>query len=61
MKSRSTQVVVGLCGNDSTITRGLGWEYSHCSTMLAKNSSPVPSGISRTLAPANSGPKMWIG
>ena len=54
-------MVVGLCGNDSTITRGLGWEYSHASTMLSKNSSPVPSGISRTFAPANSGPKMWIG
>ena len=28
MKARSTQVVVGLCGNDSTMTRGLGHEYS---------------------------------
>ena len=28
---------------------------------FSKKSSPVPIGISRTSAPANSGPQMWIG
>ena len=31
MKARSTQAVVGLCGNDSTITRGLGQADSQAS------------------------------
>ena len=56
MKSRSTQVVVGLCGNDITITRGLGQEYSQASSRFSKKSAPVPSGTSRMSAPANSGP-----
>ena len=54
-------MVVGLCGNDITITRGLGHEYSQASCRFSKKSSPVPSGISRMSAPANSGPQMWIG
>ena len=29
--------------------------------MFSKKSSSVPSGTSRTSAPANSGPQMWIG
>ena len=58
-------MVVGLCGNDTTITRGSGHEYSHAVVEVLEEVavvSPVPPiGISRTSAPANSGPQMWIG
>ena len=49
-------MVVGLCGNDITMTRGLGHEYSHASRRFSKKSTPVPSGTSRMSAPAKSGP-----
>ena len=52
MKSRSTQVVVGLCGNDSTITRGLGHEYSQASLTLSKKSV---AGAERHLADVGAG------
>ena len=55
MNSRSTQVVVGLWGNEMTITRGLGHEYSQASRRLSRNSVPVASGTSRMSAPANNG------
>jgi hypothetical protein len=61
MKARSTQVVVGLWGKESTITRGRGQEKRQDCCTFAKKSSPVPTGISRTSAPANSGPQMWMG
>ena len=44
MKERSTQAVVGLCGNDSTMTRGLGHDSSHACMRPSKNASP---GIGR--------------
>ena len=60
MKSRSTQAVVGLCGNDRTITRGLGHEYSQRRRIRSKKSpsslTSVVIGTSRTSAPAKSGP-----
>src|SRR3546814_4321840 len=64
-KARSTQAVVGLWGNEHTITRGLGHECSKTWRIRSRNctssfTSPV-IGISRTAAPANSGPQMWIG
>src|SRR5579872_6667916 len=37
--ARSTHVVVGLWGNDSTMTRGFGHADSHDSMRLAKNAS----------------------
>ena len=62
--ARSTHAVVGLWGNDSTITRGLGHADSHDSMRLSKKASDAggPS-VSvacsrrtwRTSAPAKSG------
>ena len=40
MKLRSTQAVVGLCGNDSTMTRGLGHDSSQACMSPSKNASP---------------------
>ena len=72
MKERSTQAVVGLCGNERTITRGLGHDSSQACMRPSKKASPGSgaspdstsgpcSGTWRTSAPANSGPQMWIG
>ncbi len=61
MKSRSTHAVVGLCGNDSTMTRGRGHESSHASSRLSKKFCSGPSRTWRTSAPARIGPQMWIG
>ena len=74
MKDRSTQAVVGLCGKESTMTRGLGHDSSHALMSPSKKASPgsgapsaslgtagPASGTWRTSAPANSGPQMWIG
>ncbi len=72
MKDRSTQAVVGLCGNDSTMTRGLGQDSSQACMSPSKKASPGSGastestsgpcrGTWRTSAPANSGPQMWIG
>src|ERR1700722_14965880 len=72
MNDRSTQAVVGLCGNESTITRGLGHDSSQACMSPSKNASPGSgasavstsgpcSGTWRTSAPAKSGPQMWIG
>ena len=48
IKARSTQAVVGLCGNDSTMTRGLGHADSQASIRFSKKSSvaggPVGAG-----------------
>src|SRR5262245_45097183 len=61
-QSRSTHVVVGLWGNERTITLGRGQAFSHASVRLAKNSSWSPaSGTWRTSAPANKGAYRWIG
>src|SRR3990172_4411345 len=61
MKARSTHVVVGLCGNDSTTMRGRGHESSQASTRLEKKSWSGPRRTCRTSAPAKRGPQMWIG
>jgi len=61
MKARSTQAVVGLCGNDSTMTRGRGQESSHVSIRLAKKSCSGPRRTWRISAPARLGPQMWMG
>ena len=64
--------MVGLCGNESTITRGLGHADSQASTSESKKASPglgTPFGAGvgpvrrtwRTSAPAKSGRQMWIG
>ncbi|CPU65756.1 Uncharacterised protein [Mycobacteroides abscessus] len=48
-------VVVGLCGNDSTTTRGLGQPSSHASmmrSMYPAASVPSPMGTWRASAPA---------
>jgi len=69
MNSKSTHAVVGLWGNDRTITRGLGQADSQVSISESKNAdpglggpSPVESlaigpsrGTWRTSAPAKSG------
>ncbi len=55
MNCRSTHAVVGLWGNERTITRGLGHEYSHPSLSIPMKSPSRVNGISRTSAPANSG------
>ena len=49
MNARSTQAVVGLCGNDRMITRGLGQVSSQFSISESKNASPgvgAPPGSS---------------
>ena len=40
MKERSTHAVVGLCGNESTMTRGLGHDSSNACMSPSKNASP---------------------
>ena len=35
-------MVVGLCGNERMITRGLGHWFSHASSRFSKKSSPGP-------------------
>ena len=66
IQARSTHSVVGLCGNDSTTTRGFGQADSHASMRLSKKaappsalSTPSPDGVSsrtwRMSAPANRG------
>ena len=40
MKERSTQAVVGLWGNESTMTRGLGHDSSQACIKPSKKSSP---------------------
>ena len=61
MNARSTHAVVGLCGNDRTITRGRGHASSHASRRLSKKSCSGPRRTWRTSAPAKIGPQMWIG
>ncbi|GMA86280.1 hypothetical protein GCM10025868_15300 [Angustibacter aerolatus] len=53
--------VVGLCGNDSTTTRGFGQPYSHASITFSTKSWPGPTPTCRASAPAKYGPQMWIG
>ena len=45
-------MVVGLCGNDMTITRGLGHEYSHASTHVVEE---LLAGAERDLADVGAG------
>ena len=57
-------MVVGLCGNERTTTRGLGHPSSHASitrSMYPDPSVPSPIGTCRASAPAKYGPQMWIG
>src|SRR5271163_403124 len=72
MKDRSTQAVVGLCGKEMTMTRGLGQDSSQARMSPSKKASPGSDASTdsasgpcnrtwRTSAPANSGPQMWIG
>ena len=64
-KSRSTQAVVGLCGNEQTITFGPGPRVLERRRMRSRKPPSsltlVVIGTSRTAAPAKSGPQMWIG
>ena len=53
--------VVGLCGNESTTTRGFGCARSQASSRFAKRSWSAPIGTRVTEAPAKIGPWMWIG
>ena len=61
MNARSTQAVVGLCGNETMITRGRGRERSNASTIASKKSALVLIGTEVIEAPANCGAKIWIG
>src|ERR1700677_2870912 len=73
MNEKSTQAVVGLWGNDSTMTRGLGHDSSQACMSPSKKSSPGSAalmslaedgpcrGTWRTSAPGKSGPQMWMG
>ncbi len=64
IQARSTHSVVGLWGNESTTTRGLGHADSQASIRLSKNASPGLEPVAspgpsrrtwRMSAPANSG------
>ncbi len=56
MNARSTVAVVGLCGNESTTTRGFGCARSHASSRFAKRSSSAPIGTRVTEAPGEDRP-----
>ena len=60
-KSRSTQRVVGLCGNERMSILALGHDSRTVSVRRAKKSSPCTSGTERRSPSAMTTEYEWIG